>query len=84
MSFDQVTRLFMKIDANSDGTVSWNEFSDYMISLSFGMDFDTEDNIYNLKQRQIIPLTHKDNLKYVAFIPKERKYLSIRYSHNIY
>lgn len=68
----------MKIDANSDGTVSWNEFSDYMISLSFGLDFDTEDYIYNIKQHKIIPLIHKEPLKYIAFLPKERKYLSIR------
>jgi Ca2+-binding EF-hand superfamily protein len=32
LSYDQVTMLFMKIDANSDGTVDWNEFSEYMIS----------------------------------------------------
>ena len=28
--------LFMKIDANSDGTVDWNEFSGYMITGSYG------------------------------------------------
>eukprot|EP00960_Hanusia_phi_P037172 752776-Hanusia_phi.AAC.1 len=28
---DQIRRLFMQIDANSDGVVDWNEFSTYML-----------------------------------------------------
>ncbi len=31
LQFDQLTQLFMKIDANSDGTVDWDEFSTYMM-----------------------------------------------------
>jgi hypothetical protein len=31
LSYDQLTTLFMKIDANSDGTVDWDEFSTYMM-----------------------------------------------------
>jgi Ca2+-binding EF-hand superfamily protein len=27
----QIERLFMQIDANSDGGVDWNEFSNYML-----------------------------------------------------
>ena len=28
---DQIERLFMQIDANSDGGIDWSEFSDYML-----------------------------------------------------
>ncbi len=38
LTHEQVNMLFMKIDANSDGTVDWNEFSGYMISGSYGRD----------------------------------------------
>ena len=31
MSEKELTRLFMKIDANSDGSVDWNEFMNYML-----------------------------------------------------
>jgi hypothetical protein len=30
MSADKLVSLFMKIDANSDGTVTWEEFASYM------------------------------------------------------
>ncbi|KAJ3094874.1 nucleoside diphosphate kinase, partial [Physocladia obscura] len=36
LSYDQMTMLFMKIDANSDGTVDWDEFSTYMMAGSMG------------------------------------------------
>ncbi|KAJ3393876.1 hypothetical protein HDU84_000839 [Entophlyctis sp. JEL0112] len=36
LSHDQMTMLFMKIDANSDGTVDWDEFSTYMMAGSMG------------------------------------------------
>jgi hypothetical protein len=36
LSYDQMTMLFMKIDANSDGTVDWDEFSTYMMTGSMG------------------------------------------------
>lgn len=31
-----LAKLFMRIDANSDGTVSWDEFSSYMLLESQG------------------------------------------------
>lgn len=31
MTQDQIARLFMQIDANSDGGIDWNEFSTYML-----------------------------------------------------
>jgi len=32
LSTEQMTMLFMKIDANTDGNMSWDEFSSYMMS----------------------------------------------------
>ncbi len=31
MTSKQIEQLFWKIDANSDGTVDWNEFMNYML-----------------------------------------------------
>ena len=31
LSHEQLTHLFMKIDANSDGTVDWDEFTNFML-----------------------------------------------------
>ena len=39
LSDQQLTHLFMKIDANSDGSVDWDEFTNYM----FLDNQDTED-----------------------------------------
>ncbi|KAG5456493.1 MAG: hypothetical protein BJ554DRAFT_3750 [Olpidium bornovanus] len=38
LSFDQMTMLFMKIDANSDGTVDWDEFSTFIMMGSMESD----------------------------------------------
>ena len=35
MDKDQIEKLFMKIDANSDGSVDWEEFSNYIMSRTF-------------------------------------------------
>ena len=34
-----MTMLFMKIDANSDGTVDWDEFSTYMMTGAMETDY---------------------------------------------
>ena len=31
MNFKQLNQLFMKIDADSGGSVDWNEFMNYML-----------------------------------------------------
>ena len=31
MTHEQLTHLFMKIDANSDGTVDWDEFTNHIL-----------------------------------------------------
>ena len=31
LTHEQLTHLFMKIDANSDGSVDWDEFTNYML-----------------------------------------------------
>jgi hypothetical protein len=38
MTQEQIARLFMQIDANSDGGIDWNEFSTYMLMESQVLD----------------------------------------------
>jgi hypothetical protein len=75
LSFDQMTMLFMKIDANSDGAIDWDEFSSYMMTGTF----DTTDlkTVFNDKERRQIPAKNKDMIKRIDYIPKERKYLTV-------
>ena len=68
--------LFMKIDANSDGTVDWDEFSSYMITVSG--DNDDAMDILNERNRRLIHSAHKDMIMRIEFVAKEKKYLSIR------
>lgn len=42
----ELTNLFMKIDANSDGTVDWNEFTEYMLLENEGKEL-VEENSAN-------------------------------------
>jgi Ca2+-binding EF-hand superfamily protein len=77
LSFDQMTLLFMKIDANSDGTIDWDEFSTYMINVN-----GEEEEISALieeKKRRAINCHHKDMICYIDYVAKERKYLTVSY-----
>ncbi|KAJ3398708.1 hypothetical protein HDV05_002353, partial [Chytridiales sp. JEL 0842] len=71
-----MTMLFMKIDANSDGTVDWDEFSTYMMTGSMGSEIPT--GVIDEKIRRLINGPHKDMIKRIDFIPKEKKYITVR------
>ncbi|KAI8827856.1 WD40-repeat-containing domain protein [Chytriomyces cf. hyalinus JEL632] len=76
LSYDQMTMLFMKIDANSDGTVDWDEFSTYMMAGSMG-EAQNMINVIDEKIRKLINGPHKDMIKRIDFVPKERKYVTV-------
>ncbi|KAJ3375003.1 WD repeat-containing protein 49 [Allomyces arbusculus] len=76
LSFDQMTQLFMKIDANSDGTVSWDEFSTFVVMVG-GLNQDYTKAIVDEKIRKLVDSSHKDLIKRIDYITKERKYMSI-------
>ncbi|KAJ3227462.1 WD40 repeat domain 95 [Clydaea vesicula] len=75
ITFDQMTLLFMKIDANSDGTVDWDEFSGYMMAGS--MESDGLALIFDDRVKRLLGSPHRDMIKIIDFIFKERKYLSV-------
>ncbi|KAJ3105689.1 WD40 repeat domain 95 [Phlyctochytrium planicorne] len=75
LSYDQMTMLFMKIDANSDGTVDWDEFSTYM--MTGAMETDDSGNVIDEKIRKLINGPHKDMIRRIDFIVKERKYITV-------
>ncbi|KAJ3193190.1 EF-hand calcium binding domain 8 [Irineochytrium annulatum] len=75
LSHDQMTMLFMKIDANSDGTVDWDEFSTYMMTGS--MEADDMRTVIDERVRRFINGPHKDMIKRIDFIQKERKYITV-------
>ncbi|KAJ3092952.1 WD40 repeat domain 95 [Quaeritorhiza haematococci] len=75
LSYDQMTMLFMKIDANSDGTVDWDEFSTYMMTGT--METDIMRTIFDERVRKLLGSPHKDMIKRIDFVAKERKYISV-------
>ncbi len=72
---EQMSVLFRKIDANSDGTVDWDEFSGYMISVS-GESEDFRDIILE-KHTKLISTSHKDLIIRVDYSAKERKFTTV-------
>ncbi|KAI9204974.1 WD40-repeat-containing domain protein [Polychytrium aggregatum] len=78
LSHDQMTMLFMKIDANSDGTVDWDEFSTYMMSAGQGaLGIDENAGIFDDRTRRQINTPNKDMIKRIDYIAKERKYITV-------
>jgi hypothetical protein len=71
----ELTTLFNKIDANSDGTVSWDEFSSYMMTVSS----EETDSclVIDEKSRKLASVPHRDMLIFIHFINRERKYVSV-------
>lgn len=72
----------MKIDANSDGTVDWDEFSTYMMMGTINSEEKTtvfdENPIDFVWEQPDLKYVHRDMVIKVQYIPKERKYVSIR------
>ncbi|EGF76597.1 hypothetical protein BATDEDRAFT_92606 [Batrachochytrium dendrobatidis JAM81] len=75
ISHEQMKQLFMKIDANSDETVTWDDFSAYMMTVSIETD-DLRD-ILDERNRKIVTMPHKDMVIRIEYVSRERKYLSV-------
>ncbi|KAI8902061.1 WD40-repeat-containing domain protein [Globomyces pollinis-pini] len=75
LTFDQMTMLFMKIDANSDGTMDWDEFSTYMMTVN--SENDESHNLIDERRRKLVNGPHRDMIIRIDYVPKERKYLSV-------
>ncbi len=75
LSNDELTTLFNKIDANSDGTVSWDEFSSYMMTVSLEETFTVP--IINEKSKRLSSVPHRDMLIFLFFINREKKYVTV-------
>lgn len=82
MTQDQIGRLFMQIDANSDGGIDWNEFSTYMLMESESSrtlitkkvgNFFLQDNI---GQRQEGDVWHRDFADCICLEPQGPQYLT--------
>ncbi|ORX44215.1 WD40 repeat-like protein, partial [Piromyces finnis] len=77
LSTEQMTMLFMKIDANTDGNMSWDEFSSYMMSGALEKDDSSNMMIFDEKNKKTYLSLHKSIVVKVFYTIKERKYLSI-------
>ena len=66
----------MKVDANSDGTVDWDEFSAYMMTIS--SDNDEIRDLLDERKKKIVQVPHKDMVVRIDYIHKERKFLTVR------
>ncbi len=78
LSSNELTQLFMKIDANSDGNVDWEEFIDFMVFQEEGRDgMDNNSVRYNPTPRPDAPNTslaqfHRESVECACIIPGRR------------
>ena len=79
LSHEQLTHLFMKIDANSDGTVDWDEFTNFML-LENQAAADMSDRSYSERLQEHGPaepnskhLHHRDMMDGILQLPKLEK-----------
>ncbi|KAJ3325129.1 WD repeat-containing protein 49 [Boothiomyces sp. JEL0866] len=75
LTHDQMTMLFMKIDANSDGSLSWDEFSTYMMTAN--SEEEEQQTVIDERRRKLVSGPHKDMIIRIEYVAKERKYLTI-------
>ncbi|KAI8804253.1 WD40-repeat-containing domain protein, partial [Cladochytrium replicatum] len=79
---EQMGLLFMKIDANTDGSIDWDEFSTYMLLRAEGQNnmLEAEETVLFAQNGgaggQIIPTPHRDMVKRVLFLDGLRKWVS--------
>ncbi|KAJ3340747.1 WD repeat-containing protein 49 [Gonapodya sp. JEL0774] len=66
----------MKIDANSDGCLSWDEFSTYMMMGAIGS-ADESTDVFDERIRRLLGCPHRDMIRRVDFVARERKYMTV-------
>jgi hypothetical protein len=76
----------MKIDANSDGTISWDEFSTYMMFGTINGEeiskiFEDNSSQFLIPQDTNIHF-FRDFIIKIEYLPKERKYVTLRLIYN--
>ena len=64
LTHEQLTHLFMKIDANSDGSVDWDEFTNFML-LENQANADMSDRSYTERLQEQAPSSLDPNPKHV-------------------
>ena len=89
LTHEQLTHLFMKIDANSDGSVDWDEFTNYML-LETQAASDMSDRSYQVRYQDAFDknlgpvwvdpnpksLHHRDMIGGMLAIPKQEKFIT--------
>ncbi|RKP20946.1 hypothetical protein ROZALSC1DRAFT_27617, partial [Rozella allomycis CSF55] len=75
LNYEAMTMLFMKIDANSDGTIDWDEFSTYMMMGQ--IELGDRKQVFVEKDKKTLHCKSKDVIKRIDYIQKERKYVTV-------
>ncbi|KAI9207639.1 WD40-repeat-containing domain protein [Polychytrium aggregatum] len=77
---EQMSHLFMKIDANIDDSVDWDEFSTFMLLQAEGhnkMKEEAETQLFDTEVRRSALLTpHKDAIVRILFLKKSSRYVT--------
>ncbi|KAJ1533653.1 EF-hand calcium binding domain 8, partial [Nowakowskiella sp. JEL0078] len=80
---EQMMILFMKIDANTDNSIDWDEFSTFMLLRAEGqnsMREDEETALFNtdpLSRRKFnFPTPHKDMIEKILWLPNLKRYIT--------
>jgi len=70
------TQLFMKIDANSDGSVDWDEFTNFLLSENQGIDQMGKDSQadFIITPMPVSPEPHRDMITTVCSVDKNQMY----------
>jgi WD repeat-containing protein 49 len=76
LSDDQLNLMFMRIDANSDGTLSWDEFSSYMMSRS-SEKVASSHQICDVRLRHNVRTQHQEVIVLVDYVVRERRYVTV-------
>ena len=73
---EQLDLMFMRVNANSDGTLSWDDFSSYMMSMTRDGNLPVS-NLIDEKSRSLQRTLHQEAIIYIDFIPRERRYITV-------
>ncbi len=74
LSDEQLNLMFMRVNANSGGTLSWDDFSSYMMSRSADSALTS---VLDGKLRTLQRTLHQEAIIYIDYIPRERRYLTV-------
>ncbi|KAJ1340618.1 hypothetical protein BSLG_004712 [Batrachochytrium salamandrivorans] len=80
LTTEQLSILFMKIDANTDNAIDWEDFSTYMLLYAEGKKLmleEAETQLFDTDApKHVVPTAHKDVIIRIQYIESQKRYMS--------